>query len=482
MRKKGVLTVGFLCIGLFMGCFLAGCGGRSHDTAGRKRAGAVTGAGVSGQAVSADAISVSGQAVSEGEAGKDSPFCNSTNLYYCTWGVEMGSKMWERSLTDGTEREISFSDGEVAKVCWADDQWVYYLRWHESGEEEESIFITQLHRSPVRNGRIDVEGEEVVLYDKEDIITHNCYCDGHVFIYQTEEDWVYKKYDIDRQEYLDERPAGVDFQAVSAGGTMFLDFDDFDEENGYGFVRQDPGRKELEQITECPGVASFSDADVFYTEYADVLSEDDKNGAGIERYRIADRSSEEVINGKQIWELLTREGYLEASAGRDLQGVVTGLYQQAGNLYIQIGISWWEKEVRFQNMVVLRYDLASGGELRIDRGLTACLENPAKYRRKFTKNYAQRLWYDSVFYSRGRILDMNGDKCYMCLYHREKDKNMLASYDLQSGELKFLTEKDPEWYEPYRYRHTDVNNYYGEAWLGDDMPNDKGQNIPDCYD
>lgn len=425
MYRKRCIRLTLLCAAAML---LSGCGGEYRATSGG-----------SAESASGAAVSVSGQAVSDDaiqKNGKKHRFCSDSHLYYIVRSEQDDNVLVEHALSDGTERQIEIEG--LLDVWYADNDWVYYEKLKEETRDYE--YPEQFCRAPVEGERVNEKKEEV-LFEKGEMEV--LYCDGRYVLYNdysSDED-TYMKYDIKEKKNMPMWKDYVEVLAVTDGSAFIYACAD-DEDSGV--YLQDLDSDRMSKITDgyvVGGSIAYTGSEIFYVERF--------KGQSIWCYHLKEDSKERLVTDSQIKEFLIREGFLDDSWGEYDKYYLDRMFVSGERLYVQVEIEWSEDEgkdyVDYRNKAIFSRAITNEEDIRYEKELTECLANPEKNQKVVDKVY-YRGSIPTVFLSRGTCIGMVGDKCFMRLYHTDKGKNMLAYYDLLTEELKFLTEKDPEWY------------------------------------
>ncbi len=432
---------------------IAACGGE-YETAFHGGA-----QGVSGTAVNATGQVVSGAAVKSPETKKNGEkwFCSDTHVYFVD-SSDDNQTLVERSLEDGSERWTEISG--LMGVCYADNNWVYFLTEDTSDEIETSY----LWRAPVEKSQVAVSKKELLLTEEEINFGNRIYCDGHYVLYTTFKDVKYKKYDLKQKKFIgdfykSEKYDGSEVLAV-AGNTAFIILGE------EGLVGQRLDSEEIIRIPGNPAVnyernLAVTDTDMFFTE---------NGGLGIWQYQIDEGTKRKIATSSQMKKVLTQEGILDLSRGTDHSCYEDRMFVYDNRLYIQIDVSWKQREVTYRRKGILSLDIQGGGDLRCEKKLTGILAMPEKNTKVAEKQYARAWLEETCFLSRGTCLGFSEGKCFMNLYDPEKDKNTAACYDMASGSFRYITKQDPEWYLWYCDDHMWSLDVL-EGIYPDDIPN-----------
>lgn len=456
-KVLGVVMAVSLAAGL-----LSGCGGE-YGTASQDEE-----ISASGTAVSATGQAVSGSSVSVKEENTEQyRFCNTTHLYYCGDydEDEEGCLLMERSLKDCSERKISIKD--FLKVCYVDDDWVYYVKWKkaDADDAEGRYSYDQLWRAPIREKKgertLNVKEEELIFTEKSgigdgkyDYSWQNFYCDGRYVLYTTTDHYTLKEYDLKKREYI--KPSGrkgLDIASIGTicGKTGIVSF----STQGEGMYRMDMETGELSRLTEARVFEEDvvgTEGDLFYQE-----GFDDTNS--VWQYHIEDASKRKILVPEQLKKKLKEENRMDFSKGREHSYYVSDMFIRKNSLYYQVSLSWMEGETEYQDYVIFRVELDKTDELIYEKELSEVLRNPVENQKAFHKESRfpgggpERP--NVIYQSRGGVILMTEQSAYYVLYNPQEGKNRLGCYDFDSGQMKYFTEKDVE-FNQMMYRYGDV--------------------------
>lgn len=182
---------------------------------------------------------------------------------------------------------------------------------------------------------------------------------------------------------------------------------------------------------------------------------------------------EKIVEGEKIQSLLR---------GRDDIGEralfeTVSIFVREDTVYQQISAEWEKEDVTYRNMIILSYDLSRDGErlvsgktLKVEKELSRILENPKENQKKFFKVWQRAgVGSNAFFYSRGLCVEMTEQYAFFVV--SEKEKWRTALYSFESGKLKFINEKDPEW----GILHRDSPLFEADANF---MPDNEGEDVP----
>ncbi|MBO5072195.1 MAG: hypothetical protein J6C32_04455 [Eubacterium sp.] len=399
------------------------------------------------------------------QKGKKYHFCNKYCLYY---SEEFSRFIIEHQLSDGTERRIEM-DYDVI-VCYVDNDWVYYVEnmyyYH---------FQSEVYRAPIKDKKLDIKKAEHIFTEKSGIHSEDVYCDGRYLVYITGEsfDSSFRKYDLKEKKIIegqDNEDMAAFLYGVAGDFVLYSEFD--------GVMRHDLYTGKTTDVSssflgpdDTDGQIAMTDTDVFYAE----------DSVEIRQYHLVDNSNKKIITYYQIRRFLIQEGFIDVAREKEYEYYPQRLFVSGLRLYVQMDIKWTEKKVFHQNKVVFSQKIGGNGKLRYEKGLTKCVANPKKDQRVFEKiTYEEEdEGIDALYLSRGGCLYMAEEKCFMYLYDSQQRKNRVACYNLGSGEFRFLTKKDPDWYLPY---YNGVQPYWkacvGYSEIRMDMPNNRSVDWP----
>lgn len=436
-----------------------GCGGTNTAFYGKTDSasgGAVSGSAVSGEAVSGSAVEAEGNS----EDAALYMYCNEYNLYYTDWD----ETLIEHNRKTGEERKIRVEG--MRDVLYVDEDWVYYETY--AGDESENW--EKIWRAPVckdRNWKLDEDAAELVL-ERElggGGSDGEYWVDGRYIVYleTREAGEPLKIYDIQKKQYQADDPAvtnsivyglmgdfviasaaddGVLLKNLISGSVKTLKKESFGEI--IVDVMPDPKNQEI--------FIAASDEN-FQLE-------------SVWRYCLSEDKLEKIADTSQMKQLLQKEGVLEP-CGVCKSHVIEygGVFVREGHLYVQLDVSGGE-EVICHNMVVVSKNLQTEDEWKWEKSLNDILHNPEANQKIFEKVGRQAHKSKQVYRSRGLCTDMTEEMCLLYLERAGKGRNQFASYDFKTGKLKWLTEKDQEWWVQYYgvwNEFPDPNNTYA-AW------------------
>ncbi|MCM1245609.1 MAG: hypothetical protein NC293_08220 [Roseburia sp.] len=494
--------------------FFAGCGGEYENSSGNAgvSGGAVSVSAVSGQAASASAVS--GQAVSGSDGYHRYTYCSDWNLYYIRDYYTDKAKIVERNLEDGSEREISV-DG-VHEICYADNDWVYYtkMRYEEDSDGEVRIIVREVWRAPVSKSSfcMDQKAEELVLSADNDmgLIASRSHvgtdhrgvqCDGRYIVYEGG-DWAetdeytletfLRVYDIRTGKYVCEEIFHTDNfdidmrNPVLCGDSIFL-YDN--EKTELVRIKLETGEtmtvasKDYQRpIVPDTTISTASEEDVFWINHKKDNSEE------VWQYHLSENRKICLITDAEFRKALEKNGLLTCSLGGKKAHTYycEACFVRANRLYVQIEIDGEGSQDKVcRNWVIFSKELgAPDAPLVFEKKLNECLANPERRQKFFTKKYdgiygIQPHKEKACFKSRGFCVSMTEKECLLYVENEDEKKNMPASYDFETGEMRFL-EKGEDWPSCYLY---DRNNRVLTGDPGEFMERyDTCDKMPNNYD
>lgn len=470
-RLSGML--GLAAAGMLVVACLSGCGG---EFAGKQGDGVVSGSAVSGQAVSGAAVneSIVKEQKLSGHTGNYT-YCNDRYLYYD--GVD---ELIGRNIDTGKETTVKIKNME--SVCYADNDWVYYTKEPRNDKIWEEVW-----RVPVKKGEeweLDEQGEELLLQEKEGFDSPGgVLCDGRYIVYMTGETYRYRQYNIEKKAYescksLEERDDYMGTMFFLWNGAVFIDYQDL------GLIRKRLDHDEVEKVTSAeyeniPGSVTASETELFYrsntSKESSTSYEEEQSIWQYTHYSPTEGELYKFIDMSEIETVLKEEGLLSCPVSQKHKHAFGeyGMFVSGNRLYIQIFIKsygdYHGDEPECQNMVILSKETGSpSGKLRYEKQLSGCLENPEGTKKAVTKmrpGSGVAFYEEEVFcQSRGLIVMMFENKCLMYVEDPKKKKNRWACYDLDTGEFRYITEKDREWY----MRYYDCHNSMLDGRMHDD--------------
>ncbi len=448
-RMKGLM----LSIAIAAGT-CAGCGG---EFSGFSRERPASGGAVSGEAVSGGAVKPVGKDRSENYS-----YCNEKNLYYV--GNDTGTLV-EHNRQSGKERRLPVKG--ISKICYVDEDWVYYEVFSSDGGQGEN----QIWRAPVRKEnqwKLDETVAELMLeMNPENSWCRRILCNGSYIVCDEPEDGrqTLKLYNIWKKQY---EPSGV--------GSGFLSVEGVFRESvvitcDSGLVEKKLGSDTINLIRgEERSHIIYTASDVPNNELFWMEREGDEKNEVLWRYRLEDGKKEKLFDLAQIRQLLKGWGALEdceceTSAGHEIY--LKNLFIRGDHLNAQFWILGGHDVPECRNMIVISKKRDGSGEWEWEKEINEYLHNPEADQKLFEKITGSGSECECIYRSRGIVVSMAEDICLMYLEHTGEKKNQLASYDFRTGTFKWLTKQDWQWWLPYYKSGAGLNTHgYSEY-----MPN-----------
>ncbi len=408
-------------------------------------------------------------------------YCNDTSLYYTDYADGSGELVM-RDLETG--REVRSRREGICEVIYVDNEWVYYTK---ETDLEDVITERQVWRMPVRalggekggeaSGEVTAE-EELLLEEAEGFDDPvGVQCDGTYLVYVTADTYRYRQYNIPERIYEGNGPME---ERDDYMGEMYLWKGSVFWQAEEGLIRKELASNRIETI-----FPENSDGEVWVVPdgvFWEVM--DDSGHSEIWRYS-GQKDPEKIIDGSEIETLLEEQGMMTCANTKEHAYSVDGMFERDLRLYLQIFVYGWGA-VTCENRAVISVELGGEGELQRETGLTQCLVNPPERQEiieKYTVSGAvEGRSIDEIYRSRGTCVAMTEEFCLMYLENAEEKKNMWACYEFSTGEFKYLTKKDREFFLMYYDRYNtclegkikeDVVDMYPNDWqfICSAMPN-----------
>lgn len=448
--KNKIFVIVF--VGLSVGMF-AGCGGEYASRPENE--------GVSGGAVSASAVS--GQAVSDQSVSGTEKhlYSNDTNVYYLDeWDDDDEVCMLvERNLVSGAEKKMKMGgkDKMVRELLFVDNDWIYYDAYEEN--------VEGFYRIPVeKKGEeqsVDLEKEELLFYEENGItgITkadHGPFCNGKWIAYATAEG-KFCRYDINGRRSLPAvgESAGMLDQEIPEGVLMWMWQG---EESAFYWLDGNSGElvkipDETETYTNVYSSYPVSGVGVFLPDSCPYDEEDNPDQKiDMSLWHFPDAAHPEgwievIAEEDEIRSLLKDREDIDKKATLETLSV----FVQNDTVYQQVSAQWEKGETIYRNMIILSYALNRGSEhpvqgktLKVEKKLSQILENPKENQKKFLKVWMRaRPASDAFFFSRGQCNAITEKYAFFTLSVKGDWRD--AMYEFESGKLRFIDKKDPEW-------------------------------------
>lgn len=449
MDKKRMRR-GWIGIGvLFLISGLTGCGG---EYAGMTEGEAASGSAVSSQAVSGDALIeepvsggvVNGQpSVEKKRPGSSSyRFATDTNYYSCPYsGI---ASIWQYRLDSMKKKEISLSHKDVdyfELICVEDGFLYYHIDLENKGEGRP---VSKIFRVPLEK---DAGGYDVVkMEEKEEILTEaksirgcSVYMDSR-YLCCLRGEWdksEFVKYDrkTGKEIPVEALPINVktDKTVTGYGDRIFvmnmdeICFQKLDETKWHKI-----DRKEFYRL--CYNENAMFDTDV------------DENGRFTNIYKC------DLEKGR--WQSYVSIEELEKAARtvigcgqtEQLECRVGRMFCQGDRLYIETCVIWMEGAAyHVRNLFFYRGE--GDDAVCYEKKLSECMHSHAVT--------SAEEWKNEIKGGREKIVledvcctSMINGKAFLAFYDDKKEEGRMGCYELDTGEFRWLTKEDAEYYEP----------------------------------
>lgn len=457
MKKKICLLV---CVGLLVG-LLSGCGG---EYAGKQGDGAVSGSAVSGQAVSGGAVS--DPVVSEKEKTTHVEqvwlFRTDTNLYV-EKDDDDAETIIQRRLDGSHKKEIEIP-GCTSFLGIVGNQ-LYYVRTDEDkkGDWWDCVCVLPIEKDP--------DGFDVLHTDKAEEVTSvrerrgidEYYLDPEYLICTDATNGTVIKYDIRTKKKLSETSWNHTIQYTRCGD-YFVAYDGWNEELRYQKCEDTGGEWTL--------LAAEGDYDGFNEElvasgknlfFFEGRSESGEE-EGIYKYDLDKGENTCFITDKELLaaasEAVGQELNLEKGCC-----VVINIWYERERLYVQAELCDTRDGIYY--MQHLLFSKAPGeSALKYEREMTECMQSHGTVQKgkwlaaEDYKSKKKRVAVEHAVINDSQCYRIINGKAFFSVYDSKKEKRRVGCYELQSGDFKWLTKKDSEYYEPC-YEPENTLNYLG---------------------
>ncbi len=447
MKKKICLLV---CVGL-SAALLSGCG---DEFAGGTEGNAVSGSAVSGGAVS-------GQAVSEKEkttsVEKDWLFRTDTNLY-----VEESHTIIQRRLDGSQKKEIKIPG--CTRFLGIVGNHLYYVR---------TDWCDCVCALPIEK---DSDGFDVLRTDKPEELTtageeghiDEYYLDPEYLIYTDRKVGEYGyvgtviKYDIKTKKKLSET-SWNHMITFTRCGDYFVAYDGENEELRYQKCEDTKGKWLL--LSKEGGDDGFyaglmaSGKNLFFCEGC---SESGEKGLCI--YDLEKRENTWFVADKELLAAASE------TVGQKLDlkkggCAVTNLWYERERLYVQAGLCDTRDGTYYMQYLLFSWAPGETG-LQYEREMTECMQSHGTVQKgkwlaaKDSKSEKKRVAIEHAQVNDAQCYRIVNGKAFFSIRDGKKKKRRVGCYELESGDFKWLTKKDREYYEPC-YEPQNTLYYYG---------------------
>lgn len=464
MRGKLYRMTGMLLSMVLAAGVCAGCGGEYADTSrsGTISGGAVSGCGVSGQAVSPE------NGGTGREERQNANFCTDTNLY-----VEMEDEDGEdvdgityvaQMRLDGSgKKKIEIPD--FHELISVEETGLYYIRspWNETEESEIDI----LCRVPIEKGG---DGFDVIRTDQAEELSDQAVgaidsvcVDPQYIVYSKGEAVV--KYDRRSKQIVSEIDMNSPALNVRKCGNYFVLWDGWHENDSLYYQERD--EKSWKKIGE--GMGIYEEGAVFGQDVFFYETDDDGD---IYLCDLRKAESRAFISEEQLERACTGQAGL-----RKLEFCgVQDMWYEAGRLYVQCEAAWMQgKEYHMAFFLFSRSPEETG--IRYEKEITECMSSMGRIRKgKFITGpdyhwRSERTAVEHAVINDAQCYRIINGKAFFSIYDHEKKKGQAGCYDLDTGEFRWLTKKDREYYEPW-YETDDGFWNYGNDGSGEVLGKD----------
>lgn len=441
-KNKNSMVVRIMCASLCSVCLLglAGCGGNA--TGGSGNATYRSGIKEGGDGA------VSDSAVQEEAAGKAEKlrYSSDTNAYeeYQDDDYEVSGIVQMRR--DGTHQKkvIEIEDEESAcALDYVDEHWLYY----EIVGMDEIV----LYRVPLEK---DADGyDEVKVSEAEELFRDT----GIIMSCWSSDDVIYEdgKGSIVKYDLQNKRRSG-EWKESEFGGEEEKEFKfsrlkdsiiAFVQPTGVYVLAGDAAswKKCSESPTGYAHNVVNTENHVFFAEDTLTQKEADKQ---IHIWKCDGKAVQSFVTDSQI-----KQAVMEAKGikeDRSLESCeLTGIYAQNGRLYVQLELCQEEDGMcRFEYLIFSQGENET--ELHYERELVAAMQSAVKTRTGRWEVWnpdtdkLEKVCREQVTVNDARCIVMMNGKAFLCLYDYEKDRGRLGCYDLDTGELSFVTKEEAE--------------------------------------
>ena len=415
----------------------AGCGGEYTDPS---RDGAVSGGAVSGGSVSGQAVSPENGGNSR-EERQNANYCTDTNLY-----VERGEEDEEiyvaQMRLDGSgKKKIEIPD--LRELISVEEKGLFCIRspWNET--EEYGLDI--LCRIPIEKGG---DGFDVVRTDqveeisgREEATIHSVCVDPQYIVYVIGEEVV--KYDRRSKQIVSETNMNSPALNIRKCGNYFVLWDGWhDNEILYYQGRDEKNWKKMESGMGIYEQGTVFGQDVFFYERVD-----DDN---IYLCDLRKAESRAFISVEQLEHACTGLAGMKQLKFCGVQD----MWYEAGRLYVQCEAAWLQgKEY---HMAYFLFSQSPGEtEIRYEKEITECMSSRGRNRKGSFITGPDYHWRSERTAVEHAVINdaqcyriMNG-KAFFSIYDYENNRGRAGCYDLNTGEFRWLTKKDREYYETW---------------------------------
>lgn len=448
MRSKVYLIGAGICLAATL---FAGCGG---EYAGLMEGNAVSGPAVSGEAVSGDVLrtdAVSGGALKkqssdiERKSGKNPyRFATDTNCYFGEYSGKAIISQYRLDMTQKKEIHLPHKNVDYFEAICVKDGYLYYrIALQKKGEDSSvsKIFRVPLGKDAEGYDVVKTEKKEEILTDTKGIQIASVYMDSRYICYLRGE-WGERselvKYDRKTKKVLpvEELPLNAKADKIVTGAGDWIVVMNMDKE--ICFQKMDETKWHKIEKKEFYRICYNGNA-IFDTDR-------DENG----RYTDIYKCNLKVGKWQSYVSIKELEKAARMAIGSDqteqLECRVEGLSCQGDRLYIQVCVIWMEGGIyHVRNLFFYRGE--GDDAVCYEKGLSECAHSHA--------DVDAEQWENGIKEGREQIvledvswIDVINRKVLLAFYNDEKEEGRVGCYELDTGDFRWLTKEDAEYYEP----------------------------------
>ena len=437
-----------IVLSLYMMVGLCGCGGMQTGKNAVTSSDSVSGGSISGSAVS----------TTETEAYPENYFCTDRDIYYTSSNY---GKIIRRPLDGSEVQKVCVEDANLLSVT---KDWLYY-----SSDDENEIW------------RMSIQHEGGRDFLQEDSAERLCRCAdlgwddeyyevtdrGALFALDVPAklefyDFESGKKSVCMKELLsDKNVGGVEIVGMwDQYAVVTLEL--YDDNATYGSVyqsyRYNIENDEYELISETGfrNVFAATERTLISDNWYDisgVLSDqdgyDDSDEEEVVMYDVYEKTKQVLLTEQQIYDIFQKEIHPELSK-KQIDWVFTDgdgqVYMDAGKIYVQIEALWHEGKTYQMRNYMISISTADH-KIYYEKELSDLYETLVEPEKMiWTNNYQNK--GDCPFYALEACTEMiYRGKCILYAKSSGKDVSLhLYCYDLESGELRCITDQDIEYY------------------------------------
>lgn len=458
-RRSGKLVIVFVAAALLG----TGCGG---EYPGDRDERAVS----SGSAVSENAVSEKEKWQAKGR------YCSDTNLYMEFWGMaEAGDE--EEDVSDGymrqgvvqmrldgsCKKEIDLGRG-VSSLIGVVDHWLYYAITDLDVNENWAIRVFRVPIGKDADGYDEIkteETEEIISAEAGICSEYGIYADEKYLFYPDkyepdEEQFRIVKYDIQHRKEVAAQtiPDGDEIEKIWRMGDRYMmhvrtiDTDVF---------TMPVDGKEWSQVTDSGYMLedniSYCDQFLFYEGFP---IEGDECGLGDDAWykygpniRMYDGEQEQsFVTWKQLREAV--EEAEELKPGGELKEcVVTDLFCEGKRCYIQVQAQWDHKGHNYMKYLIFSKEPGEDSLRYEKQWIESMRKKEGEYKGKWyvKEKKRKKVLEDNSVIAPVHCMGMADGKAYFSFYDDDTNRRHAAYYELSTGDVHEITEKDAAYYQ-----------------------------------